>query len=45
MYSALGTKSVVLTSTDSILSDSSIDFGEYALGRELKREMIMRELT
>ena len=30
---------------NSILSDSSIDFGEYALGRELKREMIMRELT
>ena len=30
---------------NSILSDSSIDFGEYALGRELKREMIMRELA
>ena len=30
---------------NSILSDSSIDFGEYTLGRELKREMIMRELA
>ena len=30
---------------NSILSDSSIDFGEYALGRKLKREMIMRELA
>ncbi len=30
---------------NSILSDSSIDFGEYALGRALKREMIMRELA
>lgn len=30
---------------NSILSDSSIDFGEYSLGRELKRELILRELT
>ncbi len=29
----------------SILSDSSIDFGEYALGKELKRELILKELT
>ncbi|MGN0191788.1 MAG: methylated-DNA--[protein]-cysteine S-methyltransferase, partial [Candidatus Cryptobacteroides sp.] len=28
---------------DSILSDTSLDFGEYALGRELKRELIRRE--
>ncbi len=30
---------------NSILNDSSIDFGEYSLGRKLKREMIMRELA
>lgn len=30
---------------NSILSDSSIDFGEYSLGRALKRELILRELT
>lgn len=30
---------------NSILSDSSIDFGEYSLGRGLKRELILRELT
>jgi O6-methylguanine-DNA--protein-cysteine methyltransferase len=30
---------------NSILSDSSIDFGEYALGRKLKRELILRELA
>jgi hypothetical protein len=29
----------------SILNDSSIDFGEYSCGRELKRELIIRELT
>ena len=28
-----------------ILSDSSIDFGEYALGKGLKRELILKELT
>lgn len=28
---------------DSILSDSSIDFGEYSMGRRLKRELILRE--
>ena len=30
---------------NSILSDSSIDFGEYALGRKIKRELILRELA
>ncbi|MBO5471839.1 MAG: MGMT family protein [Bacteroidales bacterium] len=30
---------------NSILSDSSIDFGEYSLGRELKRKLILKELT
>lgn len=30
---------------NTILSDSSIDFGEYALGRKLKRELILRELA
>ena len=30
---------------NSILSDSSIDFGEYALGRKLKRKLILKELT
>ena len=30
---------------NSILSDNSIDFGEYALGRKLKRELILKELT
>ena len=30
---------------DSILADTSIDFGEYALGKSLKRELIIRELT
>ncbi len=30
---------------NSILSDSSIDFGEYSLGRELKRELILKELV
>ena len=30
---------------NSILNDSSIDFGEYALGKTLKRELIIRELT
>ena len=30
---------------DSILRDTSIDFGEYALGRDLKRELIQAELT
>lgn len=29
----------------SILDDNSIDFGEYALGRKLKRELIKRELA
>ena len=29
----------------SILSDSSIDFGEYSLGRGLKRELIQMELA
>ena len=29
----------------SILSDSSIDFGEYALGKELKRKLILKELA
>ena len=28
---------------DSILSDSSIEFGEYSMGRRLKRELILRE--
>ena len=28
-----------------ILADTSIDFGEYALGKKLKRELIIRELT
>ena len=30
---------------NSILSDNSIDFGEYALGKVIKRELIIRELT
>ena len=30
---------------NSILQDHSIDFGEYALGKTLKRELIIRELT
>lgn len=30
---------------NSILSDSSIDFGEYALSRKLKRELILKELA
>ena len=30
---------------DSILADTAIDFGEYALGKSLKRELIIRELT
>lgn len=30
---------------NSILQDSSIDFGEYALGKNLKRELIRLELT
>lgn len=30
---------------NSILQDSSIDFGEYALGKTLKRELIRLELT
>lgn len=30
---------------NSILNDSSIDFGEYTLGRKLKRELIIRELA
>ena len=29
----------------SILADTSIDFGEYTLGKSLKRELIIRELT
>lgn len=29
---------------NSILSDSSIDFGEYSLGRELKRKLILKEM-
>ena len=29
----------------SILADTSIDFGEYALGKTMKRELIIRELT
>ena len=29
----------------SILDDNSIDFGEYALGRKLKRELIKKELA
>lgn len=29
----------------SILSDTSIDFGEYALGKNLKRELIILEMT
>lgn len=29
---------------NSILSDSSIDFGEYALGRKTKRDLILKEL-
>ena len=29
---------------DSILKDTAIDFGEYALGKDLKRELILREL-
>lgn len=29
----------------SILADTSIDFGEYALGKDLKRELIIREIT
>lgn len=29
----------------SILSDSSIDFGEYALGKDLKRKLILKELA
>ena len=30
---------------NSILSDNSIDFGNYALGRKLKRELILKELA
>ena len=30
---------------NSILDDNSIDFGEYALGRKLKRELIKKELA
>ena len=30
---------------ESILKDESIDFGEYALGRGLKRELIRMELS
>ena len=30
---------------DSLLRDKSIDFGEYSLGRDLKRELIIRELN
>jgi hypothetical protein len=30
---------------DSILKDESIDFGEYSLGRNLKRKLITLELT
>jgi hypothetical protein len=30
---------------DSILRDPSIDFGEYALGRGLKRELIQKEFV
>ena len=30
---------------DSILRDPSIDFGEYALGRKVKRELIVKELS
>ena len=30
---------------DSILADTAIDFGEYALGKGLKRELIIHELT
>ncbi len=30
---------------DSILADTAIDFGEYALGKSIKRELIIRELT
>ena len=30
---------------DSILADTAIDFGEYALGKALKRELIIHELT
>ena len=29
----------------SILKDGSIDFGEYSLGRDLKRKLITLELT
>lgn len=29
---------------DSLLRDKSIDFGEYSLGRRIKRELIVREL-
>lgn len=29
---------------DSILKDTAIDFGEYALGKDLKRELILKEL-
>lgn len=29
----------------SILADTSIDFGEYALGKSMKRELIIREIT
>ena len=30
---------------NSILDDNSIDFGEYALGRKLKRELIKMEFA
>lgn len=30
---------------DSILKDTAIDFGEYALGKDLKRELILKELA
>ena len=30
---------------DSILADTAIDFGEYALGKGMKRELIIHELT
>ena len=30
---------------NSILDDNSIDFGEYALGKKLKRELIKKEFA
>jgi hypothetical protein len=32
-------------SMEKLLQDKGIDFGEYALGRKMKRELIQKELS